>query len=127
MAFLSTTDSKENFDITLFPENYRRFMANLEKGKFYLISGKVSERNDALQMLADRVIEVEETDRKLWLNLEDASHNTHISRILREFMEEYKSFCILLTQKTTQTQVYVEENDLLLNKLKTYVLNAVYK
>ena len=99
MAFLSTTDSKENFDITLFPENYRRFMANLEKGKFYLISGKVSERNDALQMLADRVIEVEETDRKLWLNLEDASHNTHISRILRSFLEEYKSFCILLTQK----------------------------
>lgn len=128
MAFLSTTDSKENFDITLFPENYRRFMENLEKGKFYLVSGKVSERNDALQMLADRVIEVEETERKLWLNLEDASHNTHISRILREFPGGIQVILHFAdTKKTTQTQVYVEENDLLLNKLKTYVLNAVYK
>lgn len=79
-------------------------------------------------MLADRVIEVEETDRKLWLNLEDASHNTHISRILREFPGGIQVILHFAdTKKTTQTQVYVEENDLLLNKLKTYVLNAVYK
>ncbi len=128
MAFLSGTDSRENFDITLFPENYRRYMSDLEKGKYYLISGKVSERNDELQLLADRVIEVEDTQRKLWLNMSDSSHNVRISRILREFPGGIQVILHFTdTKKTTQTQVYVEESELLLNKLEAYVLNAVYK
>ncbi|WP_081165226.1 DNA polymerase III subunit alpha [Lactococcus garvieae] len=128
MAFLSGTDSRENFDITLFPENYRRYMSDLEKGKYYLISGKVSERNDELQLLADRVVEVEDTQRKLWLNMSDSSHNVRISRILREFPGGIQVILHFTdTKKTTQTQVYVEESELLLNKLEAYVLNAVYK
>ncbi|MBL3715822.1 DNA polymerase III subunit alpha [Lactococcus garvieae] len=128
MAFLAGTDSKENFDITLFPENYRRYMADLEKGKFYLISGKISERNENLQMIADRITEVEDTQRKLWLNLADTRHNKNVSRILRDFPGAIQVILHFAdTKKTTQTQVYVEESELLLKKLEAYVLNAVYK
>lgn len=128
MAFLAGTDSKENFDITLFPENYRRYMADLEKGKFYLISGKITERNENLQMIADRITEVEDTQRKLWLNLADTRHNKNVSRILRDFPGAIQVILHFAdTKKTTQTQVYVEESELLLKKLEAYVLNAVYK
>lgn len=128
MAFLSGADVRETLDITLFPENYRRFMSELEKGKYYLVSGKISERNDDLQMVADKIIEVEETKRKLWLNIGDPKHNARISRILRDFPGAIQVILHFAdTKKTTQTQVYVEESDLLLNKLEAYVLNAVYK
>ncbi|WP_251712751.1 DNA polymerase III subunit alpha [Lactococcus ileimucosae] len=128
MAFLAGTDSKENFDITFFPENYRRYMADLEKGKFYLISGKITERNENLQMIADRITEVEDTQRKLWLNLADTRHNKNVSRILRDFPGAIQVILHFAdTKKTTQTQVYVEESELLLKKLEAYVLNAVYK
>ncbi|MDP0941468.1 OB-fold nucleic acid binding domain-containing protein, partial [Klebsiella quasipneumoniae] len=55
MAFLTVSDSREIFDVTLFPEIYRQFSGELEQGKFYLISGKVTERNDELQLVTDRI------------------------------------------------------------------------
>ena len=85
MAFLTVSDSRENFDVTLFPEIYRQFSSELEQGKFYLISGKVTERNDELQLVADRMSPALETDKKLWLNLRDEKYNQKISQILREF------------------------------------------
>ena len=62
-----------------------QFSGELEQGKFYLISGKVTERNDELQLVTDRISPALETDRKLWLNLRDDKYNQKISQILREF------------------------------------------
>ena len=79
-------------------------------------------------MIADRIIEVEDTQRKLWLNLADTRHNKNVSRILRDFPGAIQVILHFAdTKKTTQTQVYVEESELLLKKLEAYVLNAVYK
>ena len=128
MAFLSTTDSREKFDVTLFPEHYRQFSPDLEKGKFYFISGKVSERNDELQLVADRIVKVEETDKKLWLNLKNSQQNQKISQILREFPGAHQVILHFADSKTTtQTKLFVEESELLKKKLEAYVLNIVYR
>lgn len=128
MAFLVVTDSREKRDVTLFPEHYREFMTQLEKGKFYFISGKVIERNDELQLQADKIAVAEETSRKLWLNLADSSRNSRLSQILREFPGSHQVILHFTDQKnTTQTNIYVDENELLLKRLEGYVLDAIYK
>ncbi|KEY63639.1 DNA polymerase III subunit alpha [Lactococcus cremoris] len=128
MAFLTVSDSRENFDVTLFPEIYRQFSSELEQGKFYLISGKVTERNDELQLVADRMSPALETDKKLWLNLRDEKYNQKISQILREspgshqVILHYSNF-----KKTIQTKIYVEESEFLKKRLEGYVIGIVYK
>ena len=128
MAFLTVSDSRENFDVTLFPEIYRQFSSELEQGKFYLISGKVTERNDELQLVADRMSPALETDKKLWLNLRDEKYNQKISQILREFPGSHQ---VILhssnLKKTIQTKIYVEESEFLKKRLEGYVIGIVYK
>ncbi|MFC4653386.1 DNA polymerase III subunit alpha [Lactococcus nasutitermitis] len=128
MAFLSVTDSRSNFDVTLFPEHYREYLGQLEQGKFYFITGKVSERNDELQLLADHIVPAEKTDRKLWLNLADSSRNNKLSQILQEFPGSQQVILHFADSKTTtQTTIYAEESEQLIKRLQGYVLNAVYK
>ena len=128
MAFLTVSDSRENFDVTLFPEIYRQFSSELEQGKFYLISGKVTERNDELQLVADRISPALETDRKLWLNLKDEKYNQKISQILREFPGSHQVILHYSNlKKTIQTKIYVEESEILQKRLEGYVIAGIYK
>ncbi|AGV72444.1 DNA polymerase III subunit alpha [Lactococcus cremoris] len=128
MAFLTVSDSRENFDVTLFPEIYRQFSSELEQGKFYLISGKVTERNDELQLVADRMSRALETDKKLWLNLRDEKYNQKISQILREFPGSHQVILHYSNlKKTIQTKIYVEESEFLKKRLEGYVIGIVYK
>ncbi len=128
MAFLTVSDSRENFDVTLFPEIYRQFSSELEQGKFYLISGKVTERNDELQLVADRMSPALETDKKLWLNLRDEKYNQKISQILREFPGSHQVILHYSNlKKTIQTKIYVEESEILQKRLEGYVIGIVYK
>lgn len=128
MAFLTVSDSRENFDVTLFPEIYRQFSSELEQGKFYLISGKVTERNDELQLVADRMSPALETDKKLWLNLRDEKYNQKISQILCEFPGSHQVILHYSNlKKTIQTKIYVEESEFLKKRLEGYVIGIVYK
>ena len=128
MAFLTVSDSRENFDVTLFPEIYRQFSGELEQGKFYLISGKVTERNDELQLVTDRISPALETDRKLWLNLRDDKYNQKISQILREFPGSHQVILHYSNlKKTIQTKIYVEESEILQKRLEGYVIAGIYK
>ena len=128
MAFLTVSDSRENFDVTLFPEIYRQFSSELKQGKFYLISGKVTERNDELQLVADRMSPALETDKKLWLNLRDEKYNQKISQILREFPGSHQVILHYSNlKKTIQTKIYVEESEFLKKRLEGYVIGIVYK
>ena len=128
MAFLTVSDSRENFDVTLFPEIYRQFLSELEQGKFYLISGKVTERNDELQLVADRMSPALETDKKLWLNLRDEKYNQKISQILCEFPGSHQVILHYSNlKKTIQTKIYVEESEFLKKRLEGYVIGIVYK
>ncbi|MGO2989182.1 DNA polymerase III subunit alpha [Lactococcus cremoris] len=128
MAFLTVSDSRENFDVTLFPEIYRQFSSELEQGKFYLISGKVTERNDELQLVADRMSPALETDKKLWLNLRDEKYNQKISQILCEFPGSHQVILHYSNlKKTIQTKIYAEESEFLKKRLEGYVIGIVYK
>ena len=128
MAFLTVSDTQEKLDVTLFPETYREYADILEKGKFYFISGKVGERNENLQLLADRMAPAEMSERKLWLNVLDASRNAKISQILHEFPGSHQVILHLADQKVTrQTNVYVAESDQLKKRLTGYVQASVYK
>jgi len=128
MAFLTVSDSRQNFDVTIFPEQYRQLSSLLEKGNYYLMTGKVSERNDELQMIADKMSLVEETEKKLWLNLENNNYNQKISQILKDYPGSIQVILHDTTQKTTQqTSVYVEESEQLIERLQGYVLDAIYK
>lgn len=128
MAFLTVTDTRKKLDVTLFPEHYHENIGSLEKGKFYFISGKVSERNDELQLVLDRLAPAEESQRKLWLNLADKKYNTKISQILHEFPGSQQVILHFMDKKmTTQTPIYVAESEGLLKRLTGYVINAVYK
>ncbi|GBG96074.1 DNA polymerase III subunit alpha [Lactococcus termiticola] len=128
MAFLTTSDSKNNFSVTLFPENYRHFMGRLEQGHYYLMTGKVTERNDELQLAADRISELVETDRKLWLNLQDNSKNKAIAKLLAEFPGSHQVVLHSEVDKATrQINQYVAEDEQLLKRLSSLVLAAVYK
>ena len=128
MAFSTVSDSRENFDVTLFPDIYRQFSSELEQGKFYLISGKVTERNDELQLVADRMSPALETDKKLWLNLRDEKYNQKISQILCEFPGSHQVILHYSNlKKTIQTKIYVEESEFLKKRLEGYVIGIVYK
>ncbi|MQW22074.1 MULTISPECIES: DNA polymerase III subunit alpha [unclassified Lactococcus] len=128
MAFLTISDSQNQLDITLFPEFYRAFQNQLEQGKFYFFTGKVTERNDNLQLAADKIAPAELTDRKLWLNLTDASKNTRLNQILREFPGNHQVILHFADKKTTtQTNIYVEESDQLIKRLTGYAQNIIFK
>jgi DNA polymerase-3 subunit alpha len=63
MAFLNVTDTKDELDVTMFPESYHHFLPEIEVNDFYLITGKVSERNDRLQLVAEGLVKIVETDK----------------------------------------------------------------
>ena len=128
MAFLNVTDTKDELDVTMFPESYHHYLADLEVNDFYLITGKVSERNDRLQLVAEQLVKVVETDKKLWLAILDTTKNVRIAQILREFPGN--SPVILYKEATKNTQmtgIYVDESELLLKRLTGYVDKAVYR
>lgn len=128
MAFLTVSDSREKLGVTIFPEIYRQVASELEQGKFYLISGKISERNDDLQLVADRLAPAFESNKKLWLNLANEQYNQKISQILREFSGSHQVILHFSdSKKTTQTKIYVAESEMLQKRLEGYVLAAIYK
>ncbi|GFH41745.1 DNA polymerase III subunit alpha [Lactococcus hodotermopsidis] len=128
MAFLKVTDTKNELDVTLFPETYHRFLPDLAVNDFYLMTGKVSERNDRLQLLADHVIKVEETDKKLWLAVLDTTKNVKIAQILKDFPGNLPVILYNETTKNTQmTGIYVDESVILLKRLTGYVDKAVIR
>ncbi|CAM3140998.1 DNA polymerase III subunit alpha [Lactococcus hircilactis] len=128
MAFLTCSDSQNKMDITLFSETYRHYETKLEKGNFYFITGKVTERNEQLQLVADRIALAQESDIKLWLNLKDASKNTKLHQILKEFPGQHQVILHFSDRKTTQqTTTYVDQNEMLIKRLEGYVQNAVFK
>jgi DNA polymerase-3 subunit alpha len=128
MAFLNVTDTQDELDVTLFPEAYHHYLADIEVNAFYLMTGKVSERNERLQLLAEQLVKVEETDRKLWLAVLDTAKNARIAQILKAFPGNSPVLVYNETTKTTQmTGIYVAESDILLKRLTGYVDKAVYR
>ncbi|MGZ7186104.1 exodeoxyribonuclease VII large subunit, partial [Streptococcus pyogenes] len=53
MAFLQVTDTKNKLDVTLFPDTYRHFSAQLKEGLIVYMTGKIQERDGHLQLLMD--------------------------------------------------------------------------
>ena len=128
MAFLNVTDTQDVLDVTLFPEVYHHYLADINEGTFYLITGKVSERNDRLQLVADGLVKVEATDKKLWLAIADTTKNRKIAQILSEFPGNLPVVLYNETTKTTQlTTSYVNDTELLLKRLTGYVTKAVIR
>lgn len=128
MAFLSVSDTVSDLDVTLFPEVYHHVLPELSLNGFYLITGKVSERNDRIQLVADGLVPVEETDKKLWLAIPDTTKNIKISQILKEFPGNLPVVLYNETSKTTQlTTTFVDESELLLKRLTGYVTKAVIR
>lgn len=128
MVFLTVQDSQGTLDVTLFPESFRQYRNLLQEGGIYLMMGKVSSRNDRLQMVADRVILREDKGVKLWINLENSLNNQKIASILRGF----PGFIPVILHfqdsgQTRQIEISVEENGLLLNKLEPFILKTVYR
>ncbi|GHU41043.1 DNA polymerase III subunit alpha [Bacilli bacterium] len=128
MAFLNVTDTKDELDVTMFPESYHHYLAELAVNDFYLMTGKVSERNDRLQLVVESLVKVVETDKKLWLAVLDTTKNVRIAQILREFPGNSPVILYNETTKTTQmTGIYVDESEILLKRLTGYVDKAVYR
>ena len=128
MAFLTVHDAQEDFDVTLFPETYFKYRAQLEVGATYLIKGKVSSRQDRLQMIAERLVKKTDNEKKLWINLADSSNNFQIAKILKEF----PGFTPVIlhfenNKETRQIEIFVEENDYLQKRLKPLVLKTIYR
>ncbi|WEV61228.1 DNA polymerase III subunit alpha [Streptococcaceae bacterium ESL0729] len=128
MAFLKVEDPSGDLDVTLFPENYRLYRKVLEEGGVYLISGRVNNRNGNLQMVAQRIIKGFKSEKTLWLNVEDESHNKQLANILREFpgfvpvIIHWQSSGV-----TKKIEITIEENALLDKKLAPYTLKTIYK
>lgn len=128
MAFLTVSDTISELDVTLFPEVYHRVLPELSHDTFYLITGKVSERNDRIQLVADALVTVVETDKKLWLAIADTSKNVKIAQILKDFPGNLPVVLYNETSKTTQLiNTYVDESEVLLKRLTGYVTKAVIK
>lgn len=128
MAFLTVSDTISELDVTLFPEVYHHALSELSLNQFYIITGKVSERNDRMQLVADSLVTVVETDKKLWLAIVDTSKNVKIAQILKDFPGNLPVVLYNETTKTTQLiNTYVDESELLLKRLTGYVTKAVIK
>ncbi|WEV45727.1 DNA polymerase III subunit alpha [Streptococcaceae bacterium ESL0687] len=128
MAFLKVEDPTGDLDVTLFPENYRLYRKILEEGGVYLINGQVNTRNGNLQMVAQKIIKGFKSEKNLWLNVKDQSHNKQLATILREF----PGFVPVIIHwqdsgMTKKLEITIEENVLLDKKLSPYILKAIYK
>lgn len=128
MAFLTVSDSKQDFSVTLFPEFYRHFAGELEQGNFYFMTGKVNERNEELQLVADRIAKAELSEQKLWINLADRSQNRKLDQILSEQPGGQQVVLHFADTRETQvTQRFADGSEQLLKRLEPYVLAVVSK
>jgi DNA polymerase III catalytic subunit, DnaE type len=79
-------------------------------------------------LVAEGLVKIVETDKKLWLAILETSKNSRIAQILKEFPGNSPVILYNETTKTTQmTGIYVDESEILLKRLTGYVDKAVYR
>lgn len=83
MAFLSVTDTKKKFDVTIFPEQYAKVKDMLQEGQLYFISGRVKERDNRLQMILSSIQFAQE--KSYWILLKNHDQDALIANILDRY------------------------------------------
>jgi DNA polymerase-3 subunit alpha len=119
MAFLQVTDTKNKLDVTLFPDTYRHFSAQLKEGLIVYMTGKIQERDGHLQLLMDSMDSP--NLEKFWLLLENKQHDDEIAAILQaypgntpvvlHYQDSNKTIQVqgLFVDKSSQLQVDLQE------------------
>ncbi|MDR0298385.1 MAG: DNA polymerase III subunit alpha [Streptococcaceae bacterium] len=128
MAFVEASDGVRELTVVAFPETYQKIAHLLHHGEMVLFTGKVTVRNDDLQLQANRATPIVETSEKLWLQLENESRNTQLAAVLAQFPGSYPVVLHTLeTHETRATTLFVEKSELLLRRLATLCKKAIYR
>ncbi|TWT12166.1 DNA polymerase III subunit alpha [Streptococcus sp. sy004] len=126
MAFVGLTDGVKRLDVTIFPNDYQRLAQQLEKGKIVYIKGKVQERQERLQLIAQLVSPV--ITEKFWIQLANHDHDREISAILAQYPGDFPVILRYEEEKETlRSRNYrVSKSKEMEEKLKTYVMKTIF-
>lgn len=127
MAFLTLTDGMKKLDVTVFPSHYQRVADQIKEGQIYYVKGKVQERQERLQLIAQSVSSV--VTEKFWLQLANHDYDLEVSAILAQYPGD---FPVVLryedSKETLRSQTYrVAKSQELEEKLKTYVMKTIFR
>lgn len=60
MAFATASDETGSVDITIFPQQYQRFVDRLQPSAIVMVEGAVENRNDRLQVIANQIVPIDD-------------------------------------------------------------------
>lgn len=127
MAFLQVHDSKAKLDVTVFADQYRKFVLALAEGKFYYMKGKVQSRDGRLQLILQDLKEA--VAERFWIQVKNHDKDQQISQILEQFkgpipvIIRYEE-----EQKTIVSSRHFVSKDLALEEsLKGIVMKTIYQ
>ncbi|MGT2895502.1 DNA polymerase III subunit alpha [Streptococcus entericus] len=127
MAFATVTDTKQQLDVTLFPETYQLYQQQLVEGQIYLMTGRLQERNGNLQMILSQLHQP--VTEKCWIQLSNHDQDKAILAVLTEHPGNYP---VVLhyedTKKTLQLkQPRVQKTLALIEELKPLVMKTIFR
>lgn len=127
MAFLTVTDTKSKIEVTVFPETFLQFQALLAEGQLIFISGKVNERDNRLQVIAQKLWKV--SSKQYWILVANHDNDKEIAEILAAYPGDYPVMIHYQDSKETLqiSQIFVDASQELANALKSRVMKTVFR
>jgi DNA polymerase-3 subunit alpha len=83
MAFLTVSDSTGEMEAVVFPNDYKKYTANLVQGNIVVLEGKVEEREGKHQIIIQQVFEIEK-----WIQAQPDKQSVLYLKIIKEKTDE---------------------------------------
>ena len=127
MAFLTVTDTHKKLDVTVFPETYQRLRGQLKEGDFFLMSGRVQERDGRIQLILDHL--QKEVLERFWILLTSEETDAELAAILRRYPGDIPVILRYEAEGRTvaPTNLRVRVSEELEEALRPLVLKTVFR
>ncbi|MDN6731055.1 MAG: DNA polymerase III subunit alpha, partial [Atopostipes suicloacalis] len=120
MSFIDAVDSSGSINLTLFPENHRRYIQKIEINDSIIVDGKVEEDERGTRLLVDGLIKADKVAKKnskqekssiLYIRFESLEEEKQKFQALQELLKEYpgKSKVSIYDMKTGKQSLLKNE------------------
>ncbi len=127
MAFLQVTDTKKKAEVTVFPETFRLQGSLLETGALLYVTGRVQERDEQLQLVADKLEPA--SSERFWILLDNRDHDQAVARILEKYAGGIP--VVIHYQELNQTvqaqEFFVQKSPHLQEELAEFAMKTVFR
>ncbi|EHS87506.1 DNA-directed DNA polymerase III alpha subunit [Limosilactobacillus gastricus PS3] len=133
MAFLTVSDETGNLDVTVFPSQYLQFKTNLQNNQIVVINGKVEQRNQELQLIANRIalaqqVQAETTPKRWVLRITPGVSEQQIINLLNQLQREASGnypviFYDAVTNQAQQSRYHLDGENKVIDHLKELLGN----